>query len=563
MRIFEEKDIKINLPTLIDSRMLLCANSGGGKSYAIRKILEETAGDAMSIILDYEGEFKTLRERFDFLLIGPSGDVPLSMEAAHLLPQKLMELHISTIIDISDLKMHQRVLYVKKFLDALMDLPKKYWQPCLVVVDEAHNLCGQQEKQESTHSVIDLMSRGRKRGYCGILSTQRISKLHKDAAAEANFYLVGRTSLDIDMNRAADILGLAAKEDKLSLRTLPPGTFYFFDPRGDSGIVKVKVAKTQTTHPKVGIDLRGKITPPTAKIKAMLSKLSDLPKEAEQKAKSLEELRQQNRELKWELKKLPTAKIDKKQLEIAERRGFAKAEKENSQAIQVIIKQHRDLNNRLRKIAELAAITGPVEISKLKPIPDAKITIFTKSDVRKCIQKPPNLVDNSPGKINEKTKLNRCERAILSLLYNNPQREFKQSLVGVFTIYSRKSGGFNNALCHLNSLGLIKKNNKIVSFDLQAEKITAELLGSDINLHEKFTIDNWAKKLPRCESAIFQFLMQNPDIEFTKEELGENTNPRYSPDSGGFGNALCRLNSLSLIVKKDGKIKLNSEILEL
>jgi len=193
MRIFENKDLQIKLPTLIDSRMLLCANSGGGKSYAIRKILEEAGTNVMSIILDVEGEFKTLRERFDFLLIGQTGDVPISLKAANLLPQKLMELNISTIIDISDLKMHDRILYVKKFLDSLMELPRKFWKPCLVVVDEAHMYCGQQEKQDSTHSVIDLMTRGRKRGYCGILATQRIAKLHKDAAAEANNYMIGRT----------------------------------------------------------------------------------------------------------------------------------------------------------------------------------------------------------------------------------------------------------------------------------------------------------------------------------------------------------------------------------
>lgn len=108
MKILEEEKIKIHLSTLIDSRMLLCANSGGGKSYAIRKLLEAVGGNLMSIILDVEGEFKTLREKYDFLLIGQTGDVPVSIKSAHLLPQKLMELNVSTIIDISDLKMHER-----------------------------------------------------------------------------------------------------------------------------------------------------------------------------------------------------------------------------------------------------------------------------------------------------------------------------------------------------------------------------------------------------------------------------------------------------------------------
>ena len=40
------------------------------------------------------------------------------------------------------------------------------------------------------------MSQGRERGYAGIIATQRLSKLHEDAAAEANNVIIGRTWLD-------------------------------------------------------------------------------------------------------------------------------------------------------------------------------------------------------------------------------------------------------------------------------------------------------------------------------------------------------------------------------
>lgn len=69
-----ESGKEIDLSTLIDTRALICANSGGGKSYTARKILEESNKEVMSIVLDVEGEFKTLREKYDFLLIGEEGD---------------------------------------------------------------------------------------------------------------------------------------------------------------------------------------------------------------------------------------------------------------------------------------------------------------------------------------------------------------------------------------------------------------------------------------------------------------------------------------------------------
>ncbi len=553
MKIFEDRKIRIDLPTLIDSRMLLCANSGGGKSYTIRKILEEVGSEVMSIVLDVEGEFKTLREKYDFLLIGQTGDVPINIKAAHLLPQKLMELNVSSVIDISDLKMHDRVLYVKKFLEALMELPRKFWKPCLVVVDEAHAYCGQQEKQDSTRAVIDLMTRGRKRGYCGILATQRIAKLHKDAAAEANNYMVGRTGLDVDMKRASEILGFTSKTDMLSLRNLGAGEFFVFGTALSRSVEKAKVAKVKTTHPKVGMDLRNKITPPTQKIKAMLSKLADLPKEAEQKAKTIKELKHRNRELERELKGLPTARIDENQLKLAEKRGFDEANKQLYRQVANLNKQTQNLNGKLEKIAAIANVTVPLPIIK-QPKP---ITKRTPAKNTLSFHRPAHVADI----YDNETSLGRCERSILSLLYNNPHREFSKVLIGLFAGYSHKSGGFNNALSRLNSFSLIQRSGGNIIISQQGELDAPELLGDDIGLHETFTIDNWARKLPKCSSVIFQFLMQNPEVDFSKEEIGDNTG--YQPGSGGFNNSLSKLNALGLIKRENGRIKLNTEMLEL
>ena len=62
-------DCTINLNKLIATRMLINANSGGGKSWLLRLIAEQAFGHVQVIILDPEGEFASLREKFDFLLV--------------------------------------------------------------------------------------------------------------------------------------------------------------------------------------------------------------------------------------------------------------------------------------------------------------------------------------------------------------------------------------------------------------------------------------------------------------------------------------------------------------
>lgn len=57
IKIFDD-NTEIDLEKFIDTRCLVCANSGGGKSFCLRKILEESSNQVMAIIFDIEGEFK-------------------------------------------------------------------------------------------------------------------------------------------------------------------------------------------------------------------------------------------------------------------------------------------------------------------------------------------------------------------------------------------------------------------------------------------------------------------------------------------------------------------------
>jgi DNA helicase HerA-like ATPase len=75
---------KLNLWLLIESRLLIQASSGGGKSYMLRVLAEQTLPHMPVIILDWEGEFASLREKFDVVLAGPGGDAPCDVKSAKL-----------------------------------------------------------------------------------------------------------------------------------------------------------------------------------------------------------------------------------------------------------------------------------------------------------------------------------------------------------------------------------------------------------------------------------------------------------------------------------------------
>src|SRR3990172_3925205 len=129
-------NFQINLDVLIDTKLLIQANSGGGKSWCIRRLLEQSHGKVQQIVIDLEGEFSSLREKYDYILAGKDGDTPADPRSATLLAKRLLELNVSAIIDLYELDQYNRRRFVKLFLDALVDAPKRLWHPCIVVVDE-------------------------------------------------------------------------------------------------------------------------------------------------------------------------------------------------------------------------------------------------------------------------------------------------------------------------------------------------------------------------------------------------------------------------------------------
>lgn len=293
--------LAIDILRLLVTRMLVQADPGGGKSWVLRRLLEQTADHVQQIILDIEGDFLTLREKYDYVICAPSGaDAIANPKTAAILARRIRESRVSAIIDLYELKMQDRKRFVRLFLEELIEAPKSMWHPALVLIDEAHIFAPEKDEAESAAAVIDLTARGRKRGLCPVLATQRLSKLHKDAAAGLQNKLIGVTTLDLDVTRAAKELAMTPKDATPLLRELEPGEFYCFGPALSRAIVKVKVGAVQTTHPEPGAGAVAKPPEPSEKIKKLLAKLTDLPKEAEQEARTIGELSAENARLKLE-----------------------------------------------------------------------------------------------------------------------------------------------------------------------------------------------------------------------------------------------------------------------
>ena len=241
--------VLVDVEELLATRLLVQGNSGSGKSHLLRRLLEESAPMVQQVVIDPEGDFVTLADEYGHVVIdaGDYNEREIVKMAA-----RIREHRASVVLSLESLELEAQMRCAATFLSTLFDAPRDHWYPALVVVDEAQMFApvaagdvSDEARRLSLAAMTNLMCRGRKRGLAGVIATQRLAKLAKNVAAEASNFLMGRTFLDIDMARAADLLGMERRQAE-QIRDLERGRFLGLGPAIARRPVNVKIGAVRT-----------------------------------------------------------------------------------------------------------------------------------------------------------------------------------------------------------------------------------------------------------------------------------------------------------------------------
>jgi len=239
---------ELDLEELLATRLLVQGNSGSGKSHLLRRLLEQSAQWVQQCIVDPEGDFVTLAERFGHQVV----DAARSEAELTRIAGRVRQHRVSVVLNLEGLDVEQQMRAAAAFLGGLFDAERDHWYPVLVVVDEAQlfapAIAGEvsdEARKLSLGAMTNLMCRGRKRGLAGVIATQRLAKLAKNVAAEASNFLMGRTFLDIDMARAADLLGMDRRQAEM-FRDLARGNFVALGPALSRRPLAVAIGPVET-----------------------------------------------------------------------------------------------------------------------------------------------------------------------------------------------------------------------------------------------------------------------------------------------------------------------------
>lgn len=416
--------------------------------------------------------------------------------------------------------------------------------------------CPQSGEAESSKAVMGMSSKGRKRGFCLVPATQRLSKLSKDVAAEANNKLIGRSALDVDMKRAAEELGFTTRDQMQELRRLEPGQFFAFGPAMSYEVTLIRIGPVATTHPEAGAQA---IAPPapTAKIRALLPRLADLPAEAETEARTNEQLRRDLTEARRKLtiaeKAQPVPKPCGHESEIERLAGQLDARGKDVEEIRKWGESmQREWSFARGCLTDVIALAHqglrddkPLAIPEKPPAPDySKTWIAKRPEPRQTIasvngHRPtlgaPSIEGITGGAL----------RMLQRLAERYPETWTRAQLATLARI-KRSGGTFSTYYSRLNQRGLIVEEGGRVAITEDG----LALMGGPPDAPQSHAdlIASWRERLSGGARRMFDELLDAGERGLTREELAERA--EIAQTGGTFSTYLSRLMTNGLVERR-------------
>lgn len=566
----------VSLPRdVITQTIAILAKRRAGKSYAMRKLVEQLlANDEQVVLVDPKGDQWGLRSSADgknkgypiVILGGEHGDVPLESTAGEVVARLVVEEQVSILLDLSLFSKGEVARFMAVFLETIYRLKaqEKYRTPMMVVIDEADAIAPQKPQKGEERmlgAADDIVRRGGQRGIGCALITQRSAVLNKNVLTQAQMLIVLRTIAPQDlaaMRAWIDVHGTPeqAKELMESLPSLPIGDAWFWSPGWptDAGIfARSHILQIETFDSGA--------TPAPGQKRIIPKNIADVDLESlkKQMSATLEKAKENDpRELKKKLTELERklgsanlvtesasiAKVVEKRIEVPVIKDsqikrletvFEKIVKESERhgnAMNLLWGNLKEVGGELAKTLDLLR---PSEV----PIPVAHpVSIRT-------VPIPREVVDGE-------VSLSKGARAILSYLHSVYPSSKTKTQLWVATGYS-PGGGFGNLVSELTKSGLIVLDGKgYISTESHDPSIVDEGFVA--------SLDTWKSKLGLGARKVFEVLLQNPEIPRTKIDLASETGYAMG---GGFGNLISELTSAELIKRTDGGYVVNPVVLDL
>jgi len=275
-------DFVINAESFLSTHTFLQGITGSAKTGALLKILQELRSKEFQekfgyipiVIADEQDEFLNVPNTFtDFVIIEKNSEYAklFTVDHAKQLGKTVREIGSSgrsIILKLSDFKKIEMQKFLSEFIAGFRIKDRKYWNPCVFIIDEADLFAPRLSNSISRESIVDMCKRGRKEGISVLLSTQNAYSVHMDARSQCTNRIIGNTPETSHRNACAEMLGLTKEEGK-SIWGMKKGEFYIRGEFTDYILEHVQMDKAIVKTPPAGISIQSKTQQQSGQINAL------------------------------------------------------------------------------------------------------------------------------------------------------------------------------------------------------------------------------------------------------------------------------------------------------
>jgi uncharacterized protein len=211
---------------LVGRSIAVLGITGSGKTNTAAVLIEELLSSELPLtIVDIEGEYWGLKERFEILVAGrsPHSELEIDLGNAGQLAEISVKRGISVILDLSDFTQHEAHELLIHYFTSLWLACSSTKQPYHIVLEEAHEFVPQGTSTPLKQILTRIALRGRKRGLGVILVSQRSAKVEKDVLTQASLLFLHKVVHPIDLKVYKDLIPLPSGEVEDMVRKLLPG----------------------------------------------------------------------------------------------------------------------------------------------------------------------------------------------------------------------------------------------------------------------------------------------------------------------------------------------------
>ena len=224
MNIAETVDLDID--AFVGRSVAVLGITGSGKTNTAAVLIEELLSGGLPLtIVDIEGEYYGLKQKFDLLIAGRSehAELEVTPENAGVLATASVTRGLSVILDLSDYAQAEMYAFLVEYFTTLWEVASKLKKPYEIVLEEAHEFLPQGVGTPLKQILTRIALRGRKRGLGMILMSQRSAKVEKDVLTQTSLLFLHKVVHPTDMKVYNDLIPLPSKEVESMVGSLRPG----------------------------------------------------------------------------------------------------------------------------------------------------------------------------------------------------------------------------------------------------------------------------------------------------------------------------------------------------